>query len=298
MTSDEGALPASDREARRTSREDARRASDREVRRTWRATVFTLFPEMFPGPLGHSLAGRALERGIWSLEVRNIRDAGHGRHRSVDDTPFGGGAGMVMRPDVLDAALAGASGDASGDAPDGAPNGGAPSGGTPNGDIPSRADGRPLIYLTPRGRPLSQERVRRLAAGPGAVLLCGRYEGVDQRFIEARGAEECSIGDYVLSGGELPALVLLDACVRLLPGVMGAQDSGEEESFSAGLLEYPHYTRPAEWRGRRVPDVLLSGDHAAIAAWRRARAEEITRERRPDLWQAHAERMDSARGAP
>lgn len=260
--------------------EGVARASDQEVRRAWRATAFTLFPEMFPGPLGHSLAGRALERGLWSLEVRNIRDAGHGRHRSVDDTPFGGGAGMVMRPDVLDAALSGAPGS---DAPDGASGG---------------PDGRPLIYLTPRGRPLTQDRVRRLAAGPGVLLLCGRYEGVDQRLIEARGAEECSIGDYVLSGGELPALVLLDACVRLLPGVMGAQASGDEESFSAGLLEYPHYTRPAEWRGRRVPDVLLSGDHAAIAAWRRRRAEEITRERRPDLWRAHAERMDSPRAAP
>ena len=276
--------------------EGTARASDQEVRRTWRATAFTLFPEMFPGPLGQSLAGRALERGVWSLEVRNIRDAGHGRHRSVDDTPFGGGAGMVMRPDVLDAALSdaldsgsnapsNASGAASSDAPDGASAG-------------PDADGRPLIYLTPRGRPLTQDRVRRLAAGPGVLLLCGRYEGVDQRLIEARGAEECSIGDYVLSGGELPALVLLDACVRLLPGVMGAQASGEEESFSAGLLEYPHYTRPAEWRGRRVPDVLLSGDHAAIAAWRRARAEEITRERRPDLWRAHTERMDSPRAAP
>ena len=255
------------------------------ARRAWRATAFTLFPEMFPGPLGHSLAGRALERGIWSLEVRNIRDAGQGRHRSVDDTPFGGGAGMVMRPDVLEAALDDALGDARG-------------GDVPGADAAGAPDGRPLIYLTPRGRPLVQDRVRQLAAGPGVVLLCGRYEGVDQRFIEARGAEECCIGDYVLSGGELAALVLLDACVRLLPGVMGARASGEEESFSAGLLEYPHYTRPAEWRGRRVPDVLLSGDHAAIAAWRRARAEEVTRERRPDLWRAHVERMDSARVAP
>lgn len=313
MTSDGEARPAPDGEDRSpaalpsapsgadrravASDREVRRASNEGVRRTWRATVFTLFPEMFPGPLGHSLAGRALERGIWSLEVHNIRDAGHGRHRSVDDTPFGGGAGMVMRPDVLDAALAGALGDVAGDALDGARSGGIPNDDTPDGAA-GGADGRPLIYLTPRGRPLSQDRVRRLAAGPGAVLLCGRYEGVDQRFIEARGAEECSIGDYVLSGGELPALVLLDACVRLLPGVMGAQASGEEESFSAGLLEYPHYTRPAEWRGRRVPDVLLSGDHAAIAAWRRARAEEVTRERRPDLWHAHTERMDSARGAP
>lgn len=272
--------------------EGVTQAPDQEIRRVWRATAFTLFPEMFPGPLGHSLAGRALARGVWSLKVRNIRDAGHGRHRSVDDTPFGGGAGMVMRPDVLDAALGDAlgrdtPGTASGDAANDSPGG-----------VSGGPDRRPLIYLTPRGRPLTQDRVRQLAAGPGVLLLCGRYEGVDQRLIEARGAEECSIGDYVLSGGELPALVLLDACVRLLPGVMGAQASGDEESFSAGLLEYPHYTRPADWRGRRVPDVLLSGDHAAIAAWRRRRAEEITRERRPDLWRAHAERMDSPRAAP
>ena len=238
---------------------------------TWRATVLTLFPEMVPGPLGHSLAGRALEAGRWSLEARTIRDAGLGRHRTVDDTPFGGGAGMVMRPDVLDAAIGAAIGD---------------------------ADDRPLILLTPRGRPLTQARVRDLARGPGVVLLCGRYEGVDQRVIDARGLQECSIGDYVLSGGELAALVLLDACVRLLPGVMGAEASGEEESFSAGLLEYPHYTRPAEWQGRRVPDVLLSGDHAAIAAWRRAQSEQATRERRPDLWRAHRLRMDSAPAAP
>jgi len=224
---------------------------------TWRASVLTLFPEMFPGPLGVSLAGRALERGVWSLEARNIRDHAADRHRTVDDTPFGGGAGMVMRPDVIDAALA------------------------------ACADGRPAIFLTPRGRLLTQSRVRDLAGGPGVVLLCGRYEGVDQRVIEARGLMEISIGDYVLSGGEPAALVLLDACVRLLPGVMGAAVSAEEESFSAGLLEYPHYTRPAEWQGRRVPDVLLSGHHAEVAAWRAAEAERITRARRPDLWQAH-----------
>jgi tRNA (guanine37-N1)-methyltransferase len=231
---------------------------------TWRATVFTLFPAMFPGPLGLSLAGRALETGVWALESRDIRDAAEDKHRTVDDTPFGGGAGMVMRPDVLDAAIG----------PD---------------------DARPLLYLSPRGAALTQDRVHNLAQGPGVRLLCGRYEGVDQRLLDARGAEEVSIGDYVLSGGELPALVLLDACVRLLPGVMGKAASAEEESFSTGLLEYPHYTRPAEWQGRTVPDVLLSGHHAAIAAWRRARAEELTRIRRPDLWHAH---MDMAPSAP
>ncbi len=222
---------------------------------TWRATVVTLFPEMFPGPLGGSLAGRALAAGRWSLETRDIRAAGIGAHRSVDDAPFGGGAGMVMRPDVVDAAIG----------PD---------------------DGRPLLYLTPRGQPFTQYHARRFAAAPGVTLLCGRYEGVDQRVIEARQAEEVSIGDYVLSGGELPALVLLDACVRLLSGVMGAAESADEESFSGNLLEYPHYTRPAEWQGRAVPPVLLSGNHAAIAAWRRSRAEEVTRQRRPDLLRA------------
>ena len=239
----------------------------------WRATVLTLFPQAFPGPRGHSLAGRALERGLWSLEAHDIRAHATDRHRTVDDTPFGGGAGMVMRPDVLDAALAAVS------------------------------DGRPAICLTPRGAPLSQAVVRDLAGGAGVVLLCGRYEGVDQRVIEARGLAEVSIGDYVLSGGELPAMVLLDACVRLLPGVMGAAESAEEESFTAGLLEYPHYTRPAEWQGRRVPEVLLSGHHAAIAAWRRAQSEEATRLRRPDLWAAHRTNMPrdpvaSVTGAP
>jgi len=221
---------------------------------TWRATVLTLFPEMFPGPLGQSLAGRAMERGLWSLGADDIRAHTTDRHRTVDDTPFGGGAGMVMRPDIIDTALA------------------------------AHADGRPAIYLTPRGTPLSQGVVRELADGPGVVLLCGRYEGVDQRVIEARGLREISIGDYVLSGGEPAAMVLLDACVRLLPGVMGAAESADEESFSAGLLEYPQYTRPAEWCGRAVPPVLLSGHHGAVAAWRRAEAERITKERRPDLW--------------
>ncbi len=220
---------------------------------TWRATTLTLFPDMFPGPLAGSLAGRALADGIWSLDAHDIRTAGLGRHRSVDDTPFGGGAGMVMRPDVVDAA------------------------------IDAVADGRPLLFLTPRGRPFRQADAIRLAGGTGVVLLCGRYEGVDQRVIEARGAEEVSVGDYVLSGGELAAMVVLDSCVRLLPGVMGCADSAIEESFSDGLLEYPHYTRPAEWQGRAVPDVLRSGDHAAIARWRRAEAEATTRARRPDL---------------
>ncbi len=197
------------------------------------------------------------QAGIWSLQTFNIRDFATDRHRTVDDTPFGGGAGMVLRPDVVDAALA------------------------------SVADDRPLVFLTPRGVRFTQADVRRYAAAPGIILLCGRYEGVDQRVIEARGMQEISIGDYVLSGGELPALVLLDATVRLLPGVMGAADSAAEESFPDRLLEYPHYTRPAEWQGRRVPDVLLSGHHAAVAAWRRAEAERITGERRPDLWDAH-----------
>jgi tRNA (guanine37-N1)-methyltransferase len=226
---------------------------------SWHATALTLFPEMFPGTLGHSLAGRALREGKWSLDTLQIRDFATDKHRTVDDTPFGGGAGMVMRPDVVDAACAAA-----------------------------LADGaaRPLVYLTPRGRLLDQALARELVAGPGVVLVCGRYEGLDQRVIEARGMREVSVGDYVLSGGEPAALVLLDACVRLLPGVMGGATSAEEESFSeaAPLLEYPHYTRPAEWDGRAVPDVLLSGHHAEVARWRRGMAEAATRERRPDLW--------------
>jgi tRNA (guanine37-N1)-methyltransferase len=220
---------------------------------TWRASVLTLFPAMFPGPLGQSLAGRALQTGVWSLELTNIRDFAGDRHRTVDDTPFGGGAGMVLRPDIVDAA------------------------------VQAVADGRPIVCLTPRGRRLTQADAQRFAAGPGVILLCGRYEGVDQRVIEARAMDEISIGDYVLSGGELAALVLLDSVVRLLPGVMGAAESAVDESFSAGLLEYPHYTRPAEWQGRRVPDVLLSGHHRAVTAWRQAESERITRERRPDL---------------
>jgi tRNA (guanine37-N1)-methyltransferase len=223
---------------------------------TFRATVLTLFPEMFPGPLGASLAGRALEEGIWSLEVRDIRASATDRHRTVDDTPAGGGPGMVIRADVLAAAIDAAS---------------------PAGDA------RPRLLMSPRGRPLDQAQVQRLAAGPGAVIIAGRFEGVDERVIEARRLAEVSIGDYVLSGGEIAAFVLLDAIVRLLPGVMGNVASGMSESFAEGLLEYPHYTRPQSFEGRPIPDVLLSGDHGRIAEWRRAEAERITRERRPDL---------------
>ena len=221
------------------------------------ATVLTLYPEMFPGPLGISLAGRALEEGLWSLDTVHIRDFATDKHRSVDDTPAGGGAGMVLRPDVLAAA------------------------------IESVADGRPMLALTPRGKPLTQARVRDLAAGKGVILLCGRFEGFDERIFEARPVEEVSIGDYVLSGGEIGAMAILDACVRLLPGVMGAASSGEEESFDQGLLEYPHYTRPVIWEGRTIPEVLRSGDHAKIAAWRHMTAVEDTRLRRPDLIERH-----------
>lgn len=228
----------------------------------WTASVLTIFPSMFPGPLGTSLAGRARESGLWQLNTVDIRDFATDKHQSVDDQPFGGGAGMVMRPDVVDAALAAA--------------------------LAETPAGTPAIYLTPRGRVLDQVRVRQLASGPGLVALCGRFEGVDQRVIEARGLEEVSLGDFVLSGGEPAALVLLDACVRLLPGVMGANESLTEESFESGLLEYPHYTRPQSWCGRVVPEILVSGHHANIAAWRRAEAEKITRERRPDLWARYA----------
>lgn len=222
----------------------------------WSATILTLYPEMFPGPLGVSLSGDALARGLWALEARNIRDHGIGRHRAVDDNPAGGGPGMVLRCDVVGAALDAAI------APD---------------------DPRPKLLMTPRGNPLIQGRVRELAAGPGLVVVCGRFEGVDERVVEARGLEEVSVGDYVLSGGEIAAMALLDACVRLLPGVMGKDVSGDEESFDNGLLEYPHYTRPREWERRPIPEALLGGNHAAIARWRREEAERITRERRPDL---------------
>ena len=223
---------------------------------TFRATLLTLYPEMFPGPLGLSLSGKALAAGLWSLEARNIREHGIGAHRAVDDTPAGGGAGMVMRADVLAAAIDAASG---------------------------ADDQRPRLLMSPRGVPLTHGRVRALAEGAGALIVCGRFEGVDERVIEARGLEEISVGDYVLSGGELAAMVLLDACVRLLPGVMGAAESGHEESFEQGLLEYPHFTRPQEWEGHPIPAVLTSGNHARIAEWRRAEAERLTAARRPDL---------------
>lgn len=226
---------------------------------SFHASVLTLYPQMFPGHLGQSLAGRALERGDWLLETVQIRDFASDRHRSVDDTPAGGGAGMVLRPDVLAAAIDHAS-------PDG--------------------DERPRLLMSPRGRPLTQERVRDLAAGAGAVLICGRFEGVDQRVIDARNLEEISVGDYILSGGEPAALSLLDAVIRLLPGVMGNHASGAFESFEDGLLEYPHYTRPQTWEGLAIPDVLVSGDHAKIDAWRKKNSEKLTRERRPDLLKA------------
>lgn len=222
----------------------------------WSATVLTLYPEMFPGPLGLSLSGAALDKGLWSLRVRNIRDHGRGRHRAVDDTPAGGGPGMVLRCDVLGAAIDAAL---------------------------EPQDPRPRLLMSPRGTPLTQTRVRALAAGVGAILVCGRFEGVDERVIAGRGLEEVSIGDYVLSGGEVAAMVLLDACVRLLPGVMGKEASGAEESFEGGLLEHPHYTRPREWEGRPIPQALLGGNHAEILRWRKAEAEQLTRKRRPDL---------------
>ncbi|MAS06642.1 MAG: tRNA (guanosine(37)-N1)-methyltransferase TrmD [Ahrensia sp.] len=223
---------------------------------SFRATVLTLYPEMFPGTLGQALAGKALARGDWSLDTVQIRDFGTDKHRSVDDTPAGGGAGMVMRADVVAAALDASCGE---------------------------SDPRPRLLMSPRGLPLTQARVRDLAAGPGAVIVCGRFEGVDQRVIDGRDLEEVSIGDYVLSGGEVAAQVLLDAVIRLLPGVMGNAQSGENESFEGNLLEHPHYTRPAEWEGRTIPEVLTSGNHAKIEKWRRAEAEKLTRERRPDL---------------
>jgi tRNA (guanine37-N1)-methyltransferase len=226
----------------------------------WRATILTLYPEMFPGPLGQSLAGRALGEGAWALETVQIRDFATDRHRSVDDTPAGGGAGMVMRADVLAAAV---------------------------DDVLGRRPEAPMLAMSPRGTPLDQALVRELSAGPGVSILCGRFEGIDERLFEARPILPVSIGDYVLSGGETAALVVLDACIRLLPGVMGAASSGLEESFETGLLEYPHYTRPQLWEGRTIPEVLRSGDHARIAAWRKAKAEEDTRSRRPDLIERH-----------
>ncbi|MEJ2517071.1 MAG: tRNA (guanosine(37)-N1)-methyltransferase TrmD [Methyloceanibacter sp.] len=228
---------------------------------TWKATVLTLFPEMFPGPLGFSLAGKALTEGTWQLDAIDIRDFAQDRHRSVDDTPAGGGAGMVMRADIAAAAI----------------------------DAAKAASpaGTPTIYLSPRGTPLTQAGVEVLAHGPGVILLCGRFEGLDQRVLEARDVVEVSIGDYVLSGGDLAAHVVMDACVRLLPGVVGNEGTHMEESFASGLLEYPHYTRPREWERHAIPDVLLSGDHEKIAAWRREQAEALTKKRRPDLWEKH-----------
>jgi tRNA (guanine37-N1)-methyltransferase len=232
---------------------------------TWRATVLTIFPEMLPGPLAHSLAGKGLAAGIWQLETVDIRDFARDKHRSVDDAPFGGGPGMIMRPDVVDAAIAGA------------------------GEV------GPLIHLSPRGKPLDQERVCGLVAAPGVRLLCGRFEGVDERVLEARAVEELSVGDFVLSGGEPAAIALIDACVRLLPGVVGCAKTLAEESFADGLLEYPQYTRPQIWQGRAVPEVLVSGDHRRIREWRRAEAERLTRERRPDLWRRYTARQTAAR---
>ena len=238
---------------------------------TFHATVLTLYPEMFPGPLGVSLAGRAREEGKWALDTVQIRDFAIDKHRTVDDTPAGGGAGMVLRADVLAAAIDHAR---------------------------ERQPNCPVIAMTPRGKPLSQARVRELAAGPGVTILCGRFEGFDERIFASRDVEEVSVGDIVLSGGEPAALMLLDACIRLLPGVMGAASSGTEESFEQGLLEYPHFTRPALWEGRTIPEVLRSGDHAKIAAWRKAQSEVDTRLRRPDLWERHSgARVQSASGA-
>ncbi|MCA1300295.1 tRNA (guanosine(37)-N1)-methyltransferase TrmD [Stappia indica] len=228
---------------------------------TFKASILTLYPDMFPGPLGASLAGRALERGDWELEARQIRDHATDRHRSVDDTPAGGGAGMVLRADVLARAIDAAS---------------------------PPEDPRPRLLMSPRGRPLTQSLVRDIGAGPGVVIVCGRFEGVDERVITGRGLTEVSIGDYILSGGEIAAMVLLDAVVRLIPGVMGNAESGALESFETGLLEHPHYTRPRSFEGQDIPPILASGDHARIDAWRREEAERLTRERRPDLWQAHA----------
>ncbi|MGS1017829.1 tRNA (guanosine(37)-N1)-methyltransferase TrmD [Allosphingosinicella humi] len=235
---------------------------------SWNATILTLYPEMFPGPLGYSLAGRALSEGTWSLGTVQIRDFATDKHRSVDDTPAGGGAGMVMRADVLARAV---------------------------DHVLERRPDAPLLAMTPRGKPLTQDLVRDLAAGPGVSILCGRFEGIDERLFEARPIIPVSIGDYILSGGETAAITLLDACVRLLPGVMGAPTSGEEESFETGLLEYPHYTRPQMWEGRTIPEVLRSGDHAKIAAWRHARAVDDTRSRRPDLMERHG---DAPRQSP
>ncbi len=234
--------------------------NDQLADKMWRARVLTIFPDMFPGPLGVSLTGQALTRGLWSLDAVDIRSYAEDRHASVDDVPFGGGPGMVMRADVMGRAIEAAR---------------------------EGCEDLPLVYLTPRGLPLTQERVHALADGPGLIAVAGRFEGIDARIMDAFPGEEISLGDFVLSGGELPAMTLIDACVRLLPGVIGAEESLQEESFETGLLEYPHYTRPREWQGLGVPDVLLSGHHEKVRAWRHAQAEEITRERRPDLWERY-----------
>ena len=274
---------------------------------TFAATVLTLYPEMYPGPLGVSLAGRALAEGKWSLDCVQIRDFAIDKHRTVDDTPAGGGAGMVLRADVLAAAVDFAvgryapsplpfrGGAGGGDCPDSSDIADRPH---PNPSPEGEGLSAPIIALTPRGKPLTQARVRELASGPGVILLCGRFEGFDERIFAARGIEEVSVGDIVLSGGEPAALMLLDACIRLLPGVMGAASSGTEESFENGLLEYPHFTRPQEWEGRTIPEVLRSGDHAKIAGWRKLQSEVDTRLRRPDLWERHTgARVQSASGA-
>ena len=230
----------------------------------WRASVLTLYPDMFPGPLGGSLSGRALEAEKWALDTVNIRDFGDGKHKNVDDTPAGGGAGMVLRADVLGAAI------------DSIPD--------------SLQDDRPRLLMSPRGKPLTQKRVRELTNGDGVIIVCGRFEGVDQRVIDGRDLEEVSIGDYILSGGEIAAITLIDACVRLIPGVMGAEASGEDESFESGLLEYPHYTRPAIWEDQEIPPILTGGNHKLVDEWRQEEAEKITRKRRPDLWDAFKKR--------
>ncbi|MEO6716354.1 MAG: tRNA (guanosine(37)-N1)-methyltransferase TrmD [Novosphingobium sp.] len=281
---------------------------------TFAATVLTLYPEMFPGPLGVSLAGRALAEGKWSLDLVQIRDFAADKHRTVDDTPAGGGAGMVLRADVLAAAVDFARAKVSTQILSELARGGGPPAQrvvegeegpsvSPDGLPPPRDKlgedlSVPILAMTPRGKPLTQARVRELAQGPGVIILCGRFEGFDERIFAARDIEEVSIGDIVLSGGEPAALMLLDACIRLLPGVMGAPSSGAEESFENGLLEYPHYTRPASWEGRTIPEVLRSGDHAKIAGWRKAQSEIDTRLRRPDLWERHSgARVQSASGA-
>ena len=229
----------------------------------WKATVLTLYPEMFPGILAHSLTGKALDQGIWSLNTINIRDFAHDKHRSVDDTPAGGGAGMVLKPDVVAAALA---------------------------TVPTD---RPTVYVSPRGKPFDQSMARHFKSCKGLTILCGRFEGIDQRILDAREIEEVSIGDYVLTGGELAAQVLIDSCIRLIPRVLGNLESAQHESFSDGLLEYPQYTRPTEWEGRKIPEVLLSGHHGRIAEWRQAQSEALTKERRPDLWRAYQAKADT-----